>query len=85
MVVLVMCKRPLILSTLYPVLANPNCSVVREEIIRYTEEGIFHLKNAGEEQKRDFDVIILGIGFSVAQYMEHGTVIGKDGIGLQDQ
>jgi hypothetical protein len=85
MVVLVMCKRPLILSTLHPALARPNCTVVREKLIRYTENSIVSVNNTDEKQRREFDVIILGTCFNVAQYLEHETVIGKDRINLQDQ
>jgi cation diffusion facilitator CzcD-associated flavoprotein CzcO len=80
-----MCKRPLILSTLYPALSKPNCTVVREKLITYTPTGILSLNESGKELTREFDVIILGTGFNVAQYLEHINVVGRDGVILQDQ
>jgi cation diffusion facilitator CzcD-associated flavoprotein CzcO len=81
----VMCKRPLILSTLYPALSKPNCTVVREKLIKYTSTGILSLDEIGKKRTREFDVIILGTGFNVAQYLEHVKVVGRDGIILQEQ
>lgn len=80
-----MCKRPLILSTLYPALARSNCAVVREKLIRYTEKGILSLDELNNEQTREFDFIILGTRFNVAQYLEYEEVIGRDGVNLQEQ
>jgi len=81
----VMCKRPLILSTLYPALSKPNCTIVRERLIKYTSTEILSLDESGKERTRECDVIILGTGFNVAQYLEHIKVVGRDGVILQEQ
>jgi hypothetical protein len=81
----VMCKRPLILSTLYPALCKPNCTTVREILIKYTSTGILSLDESGKEWTKEFGVIILGTGFNVAQYLEHINVVGRDGVILQGQ
>lgn len=81
-----MCKRPLILSTLYPALSSPNCTVVREKLLSYSPTGILSSPSSSSEPvSRDFEIVILGTGFNVAQYLEHVVVKGKGGVDLQDQ
>ncbi|KAI8933950.1 hypothetical protein NX059_008724 [Plenodomus lindquistii] len=78
------CKRPLRLDNFYPALARPNCTVLRENLVRYTKTGVVSSQN-GHEKSREFDVIIFGTGFNVAQYLEHEKVRGLHGIDLQDK
>jgi hypothetical protein len=75
-----MCKRPLILSTLYPALSKANCTVVREKLIKYTSTGILSLDESGKERTREFDALILRTGFNITQYLEHVKVVGRDGL-----
>jgi len=79
------CKRPLFLDTLYPSLAKPNCTVVREKLKHYTEHGIVSTDRETHEYDREFDVIIFATGFNLAQYLQHETVIGHKGVNLQEQ
>lgn len=80
------CKRPLFLDNFYPALCRPNCTVVREHLTRYTENGIVSSDRQTEEAyTRDFDIIIFATGFNLAQYLQHETVIGLKGLNLQDQ
>ena len=76
------CKRPLRLDNFYPALAKPNCTVLREDLVRYTEAGVISRDN-GKEVEREFDVIIYGTGFNVAQFLEHEKVTGIGGVDLQ--
>ncbi|KAH0847494.1 flavin-binding monooxygenase [Fonsecaea pedrosoi] len=81
-----LCKRPLFLNTFYPSLMKSNCTLAKEKIVRYTKTGIISLDRiTNEENKRDFDVIIIGTGFNAAQFLEHERVTGRNGIDLQEQ
>lgn len=78
------CKRPLHLDNFYPALAKPNCTVLRDHLVRYTEKGVVSVDKAtGKEVEREFDVIIFGTGFNVAQFLEHEKVTGINGLDLQ--
>ncbi|EXJ68486.1 uncharacterized protein A1O5_08279 [Cladophialophora psammophila CBS 110553] len=78
------CKRPLRLDGFYKALARPNCSVLRENLVRYTEGGVVSSdKKTGMETERLYDVIIFGTGFNVAQFLEHEKVTGLKGLDLQ--
>lgn len=78
------CKRPLHLDHFYTALAKPNCTLLREKLIRYTEHGVISSDSAsGRETERQFDVIIFGTGFNVAQFLEHEEVLGLGGLDLQ--
>lgn len=58
--------------------------MVRENLVRYTEKGVLSAdKKTGKEIERKFDVIIFGTGFNVAQFLEHETVKGLNGLDLQ--
>ncbi|KAK4946331.1 hypothetical protein LTR10_014529 [Elasticomyces elasticus] len=80
------CKRPLRLDGFYPALARSNCTVLRENLIRYTEKGVLSSDRVtGTETERQYDVIIFGTGFNVAQFLEHEKVTGLNGIDLQEK
>lgn len=65
---------------------KPNCTVLRDQLVQYTESGVLSKdRKTGTMIERQFDVIIFGTGFNVAQYLEHVEVIGINGINLQDQ
>ncbi|KAI8935360.1 hypothetical protein NX059_007944 [Plenodomus lindquistii] len=77
------CKRPLYLDHFYPALVKPNCTVLRENLISYTENGVLSSDSNGTQTERKFDVIIFGTGFNAAQYLEHETIRGLNGCELQ--
>ncbi|KAH7082310.1 hypothetical protein FB567DRAFT_605627 [Paraphoma chrysanthemicola] len=80
------CKRPLHLDNFYPALAKPNCTVVREDLVRYTERGVVSSdRSTAKKIEREFDVIIFGTGFNVAQYLEHEQIRGINGLDLQEK
>lgn len=74
------------LDNFYPALAKSNCTVLREDLVRYTKKGVLSThKTTEEEIEREFDVIIFGTGFNVAQYLEHEKIKGLDGLDLQEK
>lgn len=80
----VFCKRPLFLDDFYSSLAKPNCTVLKEQLISYTAQGVRSKDpKVSREQERAFDVIIFGTGFNVSQFLEHETVTGIGGVDLQ--
>lgn len=82
----VLCKRPLFLNSFYPSLMKPNCTLARETLVRYIKTGVISRdRTTNEERRRDFDVIIVGTGFNVSQFLDHEEVTGRQGIDLQEQ
>lgn len=80
------CKRPLRLDNFYTSLAKSNCTVTRDRLVRYTEEGIISANQVtGNEKETKFDVIIYGTGFNVANFLDHEKITGTGGIDLQQQ
>ncbi|OQV07482.1 hypothetical protein CLAIMM_11909 [Cladophialophora immunda] len=80
------CKRVLLLDTFYPALSKPNCTVLRDHLVSYTEDGIISVdKTTGKQEERKYDVVIYGTGFNNAQYLEHITVRGVDGADIHTQ
>ncbi|KAF4439161.1 FAD NAD(P)-binding domain-containing [Fusarium acutatum] len=78
------CKRPLRLDHFYTSLSKPNCTVLRDQLVSYTETGIISAdRKAHEETERKFDVIIFGTGFNTSQHLEHITIRGLGGVDLQ--
>ncbi|OAL23088.1 hypothetical protein AYO20_11079 [Fonsecaea nubica] len=78
------CNRPLLLDNFYPALAKPNCTVLREQVTRYTETGIEarDLKT-GEKSFHEFDSIIVGTGYNTSRFLSHEKITGVDGTDLQ--
>lgn len=81
----VFCNRPLLLDSFYPALNKPNCTVLREQVTRYTEKGIEarDLKT-GEKSFHEFDAIIVGTGYNTSRFLYHEKISGRNGIDLQD-
>jgi cation diffusion facilitator CzcD-associated flavoprotein CzcO len=74
------------LDNFYTSLAKSNCTVTRDRLVRYTEEGVVSAdKITGEEKETKFDVIIYGTGFNVANFLDHEKVTGTGGIDLQEK
>ncbi len=69
------CKRVLISSDWYPTLNRPHVDVETRGIARITETGVV----LADEASRDFDVLILGTGFTVDRPLGDAEVIGVDG------
>ena len=80
------CKRPLRLDNFYTSLTKSNCTVTRDRLVRYTEEGIISADQlSGIEKETKFDVIIYGTGFNVANFLDHEKVTGSGGVDLQQK
>ena len=60
------CKRILVSDNYYPALQKPQAEIVTNKINKITEKGI--VTDDGSE--KEFDVIIFGTGFHVAEYPE---------------
>jgi cation diffusion facilitator CzcD-associated flavoprotein CzcO len=74
------------LDNFYTSLAKSNCTVTRDRLVHYTEEGVVSAdKITGEEKETKFDVIIYGTGFNVANFLDHEKVTGTGGIDLQEK
>lgn len=82
------CKRPLRLDHFYSSLAKPNCTVLRSDLVKFTEKGVVsndNPKTSKQETEREFDIIIFGTGFNVANYLDHISIKGLNGIDLQEK
>jgi len=65
---------------------KPNCTLARENLVRYAKTGIISTdRKTNEEYRRDFDVVIIGTGFNVSKFLDHEQVTGRHGIDLQEQ
>jgi len=54
--------------------------------MRYTEKGVVSTsRTTGREIEREYDVIIFGTGFNVAQFLEHEKITGISGLDLQSK
>jgi cation diffusion facilitator CzcD-associated flavoprotein CzcO len=74
------CKRILVSSEYYPALCRPHVDLVTDAIAEITETGI--VTKDGTEH--EVDAIIYGTGFRVMEAVAEQTVIGRDGLKLQD-
>jgi cation diffusion facilitator CzcD-associated flavoprotein CzcO len=74
------CKRILISNDYYPALARENVDVVTEGIARVTETGI--VTHDGTELP--VDAIIFGTGFKVNELLTPLSIIGRDGVDIND-
>lgn len=78
------CKRPLRLDNFYSSLVKSHVTTLRDNLIRYTEEGIVSAdRKTGIETERKYDVIIYGTGFNTAKHLEHERITGINGQDLQ--
>jgi cation diffusion facilitator CzcD-associated flavoprotein CzcO len=73
-------KRPILATTYYPALKEPNVELVTRAVARVTPTGI--IDSAGIE--RPVDVIVLATGFRAADYLARVEIVGKGGRTLQD-
>ncbi len=74
------CKRVLISNDYYPALQRPNVELVTDRIERITPRGV----RTVDGTVRELDVLILGTGFTVTQYLSKVHIVGKDGVTLDD-
>ncbi|MFI9503144.1 DUF4873 domain-containing protein [Nocardia sp. NPDC052566] len=73
------CKRILVSNNYYPALQRENVALVTEPIARITETGIQTEDGAAHE----FDAIVYGTGFQIAERFAHQHLVGADGLTIQ--
>ena len=75
------CKRVLTSNDYYPALQRPNVELVTDRIDRITPHGV----RTVDGNEREVDVLILGTGFQVTQYLSKVHIVGKGGIALDHE
>ncbi len=74
------CKRPVKTSDFYPALNQPHVDVVPAAVSAVTPTGLVDVAGG----RRDFDVVVLAVGFKATEYLSSLPVIGPDGVSLQE-
>jgi cation diffusion facilitator CzcD-associated flavoprotein CzcO len=75
-----LCKRQVVSGTYYRAIQAPNAELVTEAIGEVTKTGI----RTADGIHRDTDVIVLATGFHPHNYMRPMTLLGRDGISIDD-
>src|SRR6185437_10389800 len=75
------CKRVLTSNDYYPALQRPNVELVTDGIDRITPQGV----RTVDGRDREVDVLVLGTGFQVTQYLSKVHIVGKHGITLDHE
>jgi cation diffusion facilitator CzcD-associated flavoprotein CzcO len=73
-------KRPVLASTFYPALKQPNVTLVPQAVGRVTRAGIV---DAGGVE-RPVDVLVMATGFQTTNYLSRLRVVGRRGRALQE-
>jgi cation diffusion facilitator CzcD-associated flavoprotein CzcO len=74
-------KRPVLASTFYPALKQPNVELVPRAVASVTPTGIVDVDGT----ERAVDVIVMATGFEAANYLTRLRVVGRDGRTLQER
>src|ERR1035437_4289624 len=74
-------KRPILATTYYPALKEPNVELVPRAVDRVTPTGI--VDSVGVE--RPVDVIVLATGFRAADYLAPVEIVGRGGRPLHER
>lgn len=74
-------KRPVLATTFYPALKQPNVELVPKAVARVTPGGIVD----SEDVERRVDVLVLATGFQPTNYLARLRVVGRDGRTLQQR
>lgn len=75
-----LCKRQVVSGTYYRAIQADNAELVTEAITEVTPTGI----RTADGTHRDTDIIVLASGFQAHNYMRPMTVLGRDGIAIDD-
>ncbi len=75
-----LCKRQVVSGTYYRAIQADNAELVSEAITEVTPTGI----RTADGTHRDTDVIVLATGFHAHNYMRPMTLLGRDGISIDD-
>ena len=74
-------KRPVLASTFYPALKQPNVELVPRAVASVTRTGIVDADGV----ERPVDVIVMATGFTAANYLARLRVVGRDGQSLRER
>lgn len=74
------CKRPVLASTFYPTLNEPNVTLVPHRVSDFTESGLVDATGV----ERSADIVVLATGFQAANYLATLDVHGPEGRSLHD-
>lgn len=75
-----LCKRQVVSGSYYRAIKRPNASLIDDPIREFTATGI----RTADGTHHDVDVVVLATGFQAHNYMRPMTVVGRDGITLDD-
>lgn len=75
-----LCKRQVVSGTYYRAIKRPNASLVDDPIQEFTPTGI----RTADGTHHDVDVAVLATGFQAHNYMRPMTVVGRDGITIDE-
>ena len=75
-----LCKRQVVSGTYYRAIQATNADLVTEAIAEVTPTGI----RTADGTHRETDIIVLATGFQAHNYMRPMTVLGRDGISIDD-
>ncbi len=74
-------KRPILATTFYPALREPNVELVPRAVARVTPTGV--VDSDGVE--RSVDVIVMATGFRAADYLARLEIVGREGVTLHER
>jgi cation diffusion facilitator CzcD-associated flavoprotein CzcO len=74
------CKRQVLSGNYYRRISKPNASFVSEPIVEATNTGL----RTADGVHHDVDVIVLATGFQAHNYMRPMTLLGRDGLSIDD-
>ncbi|WP_441957203.1 flavin-containing monooxygenase [Mycolicibacterium houstonense] len=75
-----LCKRQVVSGTYYRAIKRANTALIDDPIREFTPTGI----RTADGTVHDVDVVVLATGFQAHNYMRPMTVVGRDGITLDD-
>ncbi|MGV0814547.1 NAD(P)/FAD-dependent oxidoreductase [Mycolicibacterium boenickei] len=75
-----LCKRQVVSGTYYRAIKQPNADLVDDPIQEFTRTGI----RTADGTHHEVDAVVLATGFQAHNYMRPMSVVGRDGITLDD-
>lgn len=75
-----LCKRQVVSGSYYRAITAPNSRLVTDPIVEVTAAGV----RTADGEHHGIDVIVLATGFQAHNYMRPMSIVGRDGITLDD-
>ncbi|MHA3020947.1 flavin-containing monooxygenase [Mycobacterium sp. BMJ-28] len=75
-----LCKRQVVSGSYYRAITRPNAQLVTERITEMTSTGV----RTADGAHHDVDVVVLATGFHAHNYMRPMSIVGRDGITLDE-